>query len=297
MRSTALLAISVTCAAALSACSKPDTPAEDNNAAAVSEPATPAPDANTAAFLKALKVDFAAQFVASASEACGSVKGQEMPDLKSGSPMTYAASGVIDWGKGQLDYVQEPGAKVGLINARDEGTFSFGVDVHVLGSGERQYVAGLSQLKNGAISATVTDERDAIAHQGDSSRTHGNLCVGGTAPPARVTQGLWALAAKHLQVPKTDLTCLDLASKTGPVTMAFSFDGTTLQAGDQRFTVADSAHSETLMIDPLTNTPGVIYSVNRPDGSGAGIGLSAPKTLHYAQLDLPGSGRLMCGTP
>ncbi|MFG6412574.1 hypothetical protein ACG02S_01540 [Roseateles sp. DC23W] len=293
MRFTLLL---IACAAALSACSKPDTPSEDQPPA---EPATAdtGTDVHTAAFIKAVKQDFATQLVASASEACGSVKGSDMPDLKSGSPMTYSAAGVIDWGKGQLDYVHEPGAKIGLVNTRGEGTFSFVVDVHVLASGQRQYVAGLSQLQNGSLSASITDERDAMAHEGDTSRTRGNLCVGGTTPPARVTQGMWPLAAKHLQAPGTSMLCIDPASKSGPVTLAFSFDGKTLQAGDHRFTAADAAHSETLMIDPVGNTPGVIYSVNRADGAGAGIGLPAPGVLHYAQLDLPGRGRMMCGRP
>lgn len=290
MRSTLAIAA---CLAALSACSKSGAPVEDKTPAPA-EPAAataaPAVDAKTAALVQAIKQDFAARFTATASEACGSVKGQEMPDLKSGSPMQYSAAGVLDWGRGRFDYVKEPGAHLVLTNGRAEKTFSFGVDIYDLDKGGRRYVAGMSQLKGAAPGLTVTDETQAP--NGESNLTTGNLCVGSAVPPL-VTQGAWALAAKHLQVAPTTMSCVPLG-KLEATRMSFAFDGKTLQAGPYRFSEADAAYSENLIIDPQAPWANVMYSVSRADGSGAGLGLSQAGVLAYASLDLPGGEKLQC---
>jgi hypothetical protein len=291
MRSTVLLAA---CLAALSACSKPDpaAPPKPSPSAGAQPAASESPpiDAQTAALVNAVKQDFAAQFTATASEACGSVKGQEMPDLKSGSAMTYGAGGVISWGASSFDYVKEPGAHIVLSNSRAEKTFSFGVDIYDMVKGDRRYVAGLSQLKGASLGATVTDETKAV--DGDVKLTTGNVCVGSQTPPL-VTQGAWALAAKHLQVPQTRMSCVTVG-KFDTMPVAFTFDGKTLQAGQHSFTAADAAQSETLIIDPNGNSPGVMYSVSRGGESGAGIGLSKSGALSYAALDLPGGVHMVC---
>ena len=288
----------VACIATLSACSKkPAEAVEEKAAEPTAVQAAPAAqgdssksDAATAAFLHAIKVDFAAQFVATESEACGSVKGQEMPDLKSGSPMQYAASGVISWGKGSFDYVKEPGAAVVLTNSRAEKTFSFGVDIYDIPKGGRRYVAGLGQLKGASLSATVTDETKAV--DGDAKLTTGNLCVGSAVPPL-VTQGAWPLAAKYLQVPSTSMSCTPIG-KFESQAIAFAFDGSAIQAGTNKFTQADSASAETLTIVPNGNTPSVTYSVTRADGTAVELGLSRPGALFYASLALPGGEHLIC---
>lgn len=285
MRSTVLFAA---CVVALTACSKSAPPADDK--AAPADAVSP-DDAKGRALVQALKQDLAAEFVTTASEACGSVKGQEPPDLKSGSPMSYSAAGVVDWGKGSLNYVKEPGALVVVSNMRAEKTFSFGADIYDLDSGARRYVAGLSQLKGQTMGATVTDETKAA--NGDSTQTTGNLCVGGTTPPPRITQGVWPLAVKHLQVPSTPMSCFTVG-KFDKITLPFSFDGKTLQAGKYSFTEADAAYNETLTIDPKAGTANVVYSISKADESSAGIGLSRPGVLLYAALTLPGGLPMIC---
>jgi hypothetical protein len=297
MRHTALV---LACLAALAACSKSNDAAETKDPTPTTAPSvSPAEspsreassdDAKAAAFTNAIKADVAAQLVSTASDACGSVKGQEMPDLKSGSPMQYGASGVISWGKGSLDYVKEPGATVVFTSNRNEKTFAFGADIYELPQGNRKYVAGLGQLKGGSLSATVTDETQAA--DGDSKLTTGNLCVG-SQPPALATQGAWAIAAKHLQVPATPMTCTQIG-KFESQSVTFAFDGKALQAGSNSFSQADSAAGETLTIDPKGGSANVVYSVSRADGTGAGVGLSQPKVLSYAALDLPGGVHLIC---
>lgn len=287
MRSTLVIAA---CVAALSACSRSEAPAEAKTAAPAQPERSPGIDAGTAALVNAVKKDFAAQFTATANEACGSVKGQEMPDLKSGSPMQYSASGVLSWGRGSFDYVKEPGAHLVLSNARAEQTFSFGVDIYDLDKGSRRYVAGMSQLKGAAPGMTVTDETQAV--NGDSALTTGNVCVGSAVPP-RVTQGAWPLAVKHLQVPQTAMSCVPVG-KFDAVRIIFSFDGKTLQAGKYSFGAADAAYAENLVIDPQAPFANVMYSVNRADGSGAGLGLSRAGALAYASLDLPGGEKMLC---
>ncbi|ANH66394.1 hypothetical protein [Mitsuaria sp. 7] len=297
MRHTVL---ALACLAALTACSKSNDAAEAKDPPPTSAPsASPAEapqrdassdDAKAAAFTHAVKVDVAAQVVSTASEACGSMKGQEMPAPNSGSPMQYGAGGVISWGKGSLDYVKEPGATVVFTSNRSEKTFAFGTDIYELPQGNRKYVAGLGQLKGGSLSATVTDETKAV--DGDSQLTTSNLCVG-SQPPALATQGAWAIAAKHLQVPATPMTCTQIG-KFESQSLSFAFDGKTLQAGSNSFSQADSASGETLTIDPKGGSANVVYSVARADGTGAGLGLSQPRVLSYAALDLPGGVHLIC---
>ncbi len=293
MRQT-ILAVAIL--AALSACSKPTEAVDDKGAppasarAAASKDDSPAADARSAAFTNAIKADFASQFVASASEACASVKGKEFPVPNSGSPMQYASNGVISWGKGSLDYVKEPGATVALNSSRAERTFSFGVDIYDLPKGDRKYVAGLSQLKGASLGATVTDETKAV--DGDVNLTTGNLCAGSVVP-ALVTQGMWPLAAKHLQVPPTRMACTSIG-KFDTQDVSFSFDGKTIQAGKDTFTQADSGTGETLTIDPKSANANVTYSVTRPDGRAVVLGLSDAGALAYASLDLPGDVRLLC---
>jgi len=288
--------VTAACLAALSACSKSGAPVEDKApapsepAAATAADAAPAVDAKTAALVQAIKRDFAAQFTATASEACGSVKGREMPDLKSGSPMQYSAAGVLSWGRGSLDYVKEPGAHLVLSNARAEQSFSFGVDIYDLDKGGRRYVAGMSQLKGAAPGMTVTDETRAV--DGDVKLTTGNVCVGSAAPPL-IAQGAWALAVKHLQMPPTAMSCVPIG-KFDAVKVNFAFDGKTLQAGQYGFGAADAAYSETLIVDPQAASANIMYSVSRADGSGAGIGLSQTGVLAFASLDLPGGEKLLC---
>jgi hypothetical protein len=293
MRQT-LLALAIV--AALSACSKPTEAVEGQHAQPASARAAApkngggADEAGSAAFTNAIKADFASQFVTSASESCAAVKGKEFPVPNSGSPMRYGADGVISWGKSSLDYVKEPGAALVLTNSRGDKTFSFGVDIHDLPGGERRYVAGLSQLKGAPLGATVTDETKAV--NGDVNLTTGNLC-GGSAVPALVTQGLWPLAVRHLQVPATVMSCTPIG-KFESQDIPFAFDGKTIQAGTNGFTQADTAFSEGLVIDPKGNNAGVVYSVSRADGSGASLGLSRPGALSYAALDLPGGEHLLC---
>ncbi|WP_431258686.1 hypothetical protein ACQ86G_30130 [Roseateles chitinivorans] len=292
--------LALACLAALTACSKSNDTVDDKGAPATvppsntpseaSPPNASADTAKAAAFTNAVKADVALQLVTTASDACGSVKGQDMPDLKSGSPMQYTASGVISWGKGSLDYVKEPGATVVFTSVLNEKTFAFGTDIYELPQGNRKYVAALSQLKGGSLSATVTDETKAV--DGDSKLTTGNLCVG-SAPPALGTQGAWSVAAKHLQVPATTMNCTQIG-KLDAQSLSFSFDGKTIQAGSNSFTQADSASGETLTIDPKSGATSVVYSVARADGMGAGLGLSEPRVLSYAALDLPGGVHLIC---
>lgn len=287
--------------ATLSACSKPNegadqkgappppaSQASDSTAAAESD-SSPV-DAKTAAFTNAVKVDFASQFVAGASEACAGIKGQQPPDFQSGSPMQYSASGVISWGKGSLDYVKEPGATVALTSNRGDKTFAFVADIYDLPKGDRKYVAGLSQLHGGSLNATVTDATKAV--DGDASLNTGNLCIGNVVP-ALVTQGMWPLAAKYLIVPPTTMTCME-PGKFESQSLSFAFDGKTIQAGTQTFTQADSATGETLGIDPKGSTAGVVYSIAKADGTGVGLGLSQANMLTYASVDLAGGGRLIC---
>lgn len=290
----------VACLAALSACSKKrEVVGEKGSDQAASTTANTAPadkgdasaeDAKTTEFMNAIKADFASQFVSTASEACASTKGQDMPDPKLGAPMQFADSGEISWGKGTLNYVKEPGSTIVMTNGRDEKTFAFGVDIYDLPKGDRKYVAGLSQLKGGSLSATVTDETKAV--DGDSKLTTGNLCVGNVVPPL-VTQGLWPLAAKHLQVAATNMSCNPLG-KIEPQSMSISFDGKIIQAGTSTYTQADSAIGESLTIDPKGNTASVMYSVTKVDGTGVGLGLSRASVLTYASLELPGGVHLLC---
>lgn len=285
MRHTLLVVVVL---ATLSACSKSEEIADADAAAPAVTPASPAPPGDTAlaAMVHNAKVDFAALFVATASEACASVKGQEFPDPKSGSPMTYTAGGVISWGKGSLDYVNAPGAILSLSNSRAEQTFSVGIDMVDPVKGGRSYVAGLSQLNGGLLDATVTDETQAL--------TTGNLCVGKTAP-ALATQGVWSLAAKYLKVPKTVMSCAPIGQLDFH-DVPFEFDGTTISAGKNTFTQGDSSVRELLNINPNTDAPPIVYTVEKSDGSSVSLGVATPGSLGYASLSLDANTHLLCIT-
>lgn len=272
--------------ATLSACSKAKEIAEETTAAPAGLPASPASPSDTAlaSMVHNAKVDFAALFVATASEACASVKGQEFPDPKSGSPMTYTAGGVISWGKGSLDYVKAPAATLTMSNSRAEKTFAIGVEINDPVTSGRRYIAGLSQLNGGLLGATVTDETQAI--------TTGNLCAGKTAP-ALATQGVWSLAAKYLKVPKTVMSCAPIG-QTDFQDVTFEFDGTTITAGKNTFTQADSSVRELLNINPNTDATPIVYTVEKSDGSSASVGVAAPGTLGYASLSLDANTHLLC---
>jgi hypothetical protein len=120
----------------------------------------------------------------------------------------------------------------------------------------------------------------------------GHQCEGGTTPPALVTKGLWPLAARHLQVTHTALSCVNARFEKAVV--EFSFDGQTLQAGQYRFTETDAAYSETLTIDPSDARAKVIYTVEKDEATKVRIGLSEAGVLDYATLDLPGGVHWGC---
>ncbi|MBI3712686.1 MAG: hypothetical protein HY253_06960 [Burkholderiales bacterium] len=242
-------------------------------------------------YAQAAKRDFALMFAADAREACGYVKGREVPDFKNGSVMNYSADGVISWGKGSFNYVQEPGAKLMLNNARSEKTFSFGVDIYDK-KDERLYVAGLSQLNGASLNATVTDETKAV--DGNSDQTTGNLCVGKTVPPL-ISRGAWQLAVKYLQVPKTTMSCVRLG-KFEFMDVDFAFDGKVITAGEHRFTEADAQHSENWSIDPHRDGAAIVYSMYKADGSGVGIGVSQANKLTFAELTPAKGDVLTCST-
>lgn len=289
----------IACLLVLSGCSKSNDATADKDK---SPPAADASDAPTpptadeakaaalaAAFTNAVKVDVAALVVASPSEACSGMKGQDMPDPKLGAPIQFTPAGVISWGKGSLDYVKEPGAIVVFTGNRAEKTFAFGADIYELPQGNRKYVAGLSQLRGGSLSATVTDETKA---QEDSKQSVSQLCVG-SGTPALATQGAWVVAAKHLQVAATTMSCTPMG-KLEMQDIVFSFDGKTIQAGANSFTQADSGTGETLNVDHKGSSASVVYSLAKADGTGVGLGMSQAKTLSYATVDLPGGVHLLC---
>jgi hypothetical protein len=274
------------------ACSKTENPAEAQHISPSNE--QNAPDqhpATPAIFIEAAKKDFALQFATKADDTCAGTKGREFPDFKTGHPMQYSAEGDITWGKNAVNYVHESGAKLVFINSQQDKTFSTGIDVSDTQSGNRKYVFGLSQLKGDSISATVTDETKAI--DGNQDQTTGNLCQG-HATPDLVTQGAWALAAKHIQVPKTTLSCFVLGSMNMS-DVTFSFDGKTIQANQLSFTQEDSRYSEHLIIDPQEDKASIMYQVNKADGTGVSLGIAQPKTLTFAQVSFQKDQIMMCG--
>jgi hypothetical protein len=276
----------------LAACSKTEKPAEPQQVqpTAQQSASTPSPAAQTA-FVDAAKKDFALQFVTKTSEACAGTKGREFPDFKTGSPMQYSAQGDITWGTNSVNYVHETAAKLVFINSQQEKTFTTGIDISDPQSGNRKYVFGLSQLKGESIGATVTDETKAV--DGNLDQTTGNLCQGHAAPDL-VTQGAWGLAAKHIQVPKTTLSCFVLGS-LNRTDVTFSFDGKTIQANELVITQEDSRYSEQLIIDPQEDKESIVYEVNKPDGTSVSLGISQPKTLTFAQVRFQKDQIMMCG--
>jgi hypothetical protein len=252
--------------------------------------ATAAPAAN-ADWLQAIKADVAAGFEASPSEVCAGVKGQEAPDRATGSPMTFSGTGEVRWGKGSLNYVKARGATVTLDNHRAKNTYTLGIEIYDLDKGGRPYVAGLDQMLDGALGATVTDATQAA--NGNTDQTTSNLCMG-RGGPTLPAQGLWPLAAKYLRVPTTSMSCFTI-TKFERVILPFAFDGKTLQAGAQVFGPADAAQDETLIVNPQGDKAPVSYSVTREDESGVTIGLARTGVLSYASLRMPGGAvQLLC---
>lgn len=253
--------------------------------------ALPAGAAVDTAWLTAIKADVAAGFEASPAEVCAGMKGQETPDRAQGSPMTFSSSGEVRWGRGSLNYVQARGATVTLDNRRTRNTYVLGIEIYDLDKGGRPYVAGLDQMQDGTLGATVTDATRAV--NGNTDQTTSNLCVG-HGGPTLPAQGVWTLAAKFLRVPTTRMSCFTLG-KFERVILPFAFDGKTLQAGAQVFGPADAAQDETLTVNPAGDKAPVTYSVTREDESGATIGLARAGVLSYAALRMPGGAiELLC---
>ena len=284
MRSIVLFAA---CLVALSACSRPAPPADDKATPAAD---TSAEDARARALVLAVKQDVAAGFVATASDACAGLKGDAPPDPKTGAPVSFSAAGVIGWAAGSIDYAKEPGATVTVTTTRADKSFSFGAYIYDLGSRALRYTADLTQMPGQPMNATVKDQTKPTT--GDARPATGTQCTGGTTPPALVTQGLWPVAARHLQVPVTPLSCI--SGRVERAVIEFSFDGKTLQAGAHRFTEADAAYSETLTVDPASGMAKVMYVVEKDDVSNASIGLSEAGVLSYATLNLPGNVHWAC---
>jgi len=195
--------------------------------------------------------------------------------------MKYTADGEISWGVGKLNYVTEPGGKIVFVSARAEKTFSAGFEIYDIKNGGRKYIAGLSQLKDGYLNATVTDS--SKSPDGSSATDTGNLCSG-KKQPAAAAQGVWSLAVKYLQIPKTTMSCMRLG-KLDMTDTVFAFDGKTIQAGASSFSESDAQFTENLIIDPTDQKSTIVYKVDAANGTGVALGLNEQGKLLYAEIE------------
>lgn len=240
-------------------------------------------------FIKSIKKDFAALFVAEVSEECVRAKGDEMPVPKSGSAIQYAADGQISWGASSFNYVEESGG-LSFENNQSAHIFVFNTDIFHNETNNRDYGAGLSQLKGNYLDAIASEYSGT--NNADANLPTTNACIGRT-PPALVTQGAWSLAAKHVQVSKTIMSCTSLG-KFETTDIAFSFNGKLIEAGNNNFTETDSHNSEVFIIQPTNEDAKISYSVQRADGVRVLLGLSAPNNLTHAELKLADGTQQMC---
>lgn len=236
-----------------------------------------------------LRADLAPLVAGSYGEHCNSSVGKGFPDVTKGFPMTFSPQGVLSWADQSLDLVKTPGMKLYVTRMSQGKTFTFNFESIQAGTGARLHIGSVSQ--NGSVpGATLTDSSKA---PDDTSKDLGYICMSSKAPQLE-TQSLWAIAAKHLKVPRTTMSCSPLG-KFDFQELAFEFDGQEIKAGDQVFHPGDAWLNETISVDPHDDH-GLVFTFTKADESSVTLALDGKGQLSFSQLRL-GKGRHLACSP
>lgn len=231
-------------------------------------------------FLTAFKQDFAKQFVLEATETCTKRVGDATSESNGGSPITYLASGDVQWEGKSFNYIKEPDTNIMFSNSAQDKIFTLNIDVHR--QDERVYSAHVMKPSMLPMMASVSDE----AIQESSSCNGKNL-------PAIVQTNAWDVVAKHMQFKPTKMNCIKLGSAISSE-IEFSFDGIEIHAGSHVLTKADALHHENLFLEPNENSGALKYQVAGKSGNGAIIGMNQQQTLVFSSFTSADGHMLNC---
>ena len=278
--------------AALQACSRsqPEATGADpapSSSAAPSKGKTRAEGDSRQQQLQAVRADLVPLAAGTYAEHCNFSVGHAFPDTTKGSPMTYSPQGVLTWADQSLDLVKTEGMKLHVARMSQGKTFAFNFESIQAGTGARLHIGSVSQ--DGSVpGATLTDSSKS---PGDSSKDLGYICMSSKSP-ALASQALWPIAAKHMKVPLTTMSCAPLG-KFDFQDVAFEFDGQQIRAGNQVFLPSDALLNETLSVDPH-DPKGLMFSVTKTDETSVTLVLAGQGRLDFAELSLGKGKHLLC---